>query len=111
MLKMVLEINPHRGEPYLLCPQVFCDQCGERIEGSGNMLHLAGPKGPLTGEMFHTHKQCNHIFEHLNPAPEDSMWYWRELQDLPIQLAANLGMGDTRGALLKTIKERPLINI
>ena len=87
MLKMVLEINHHRGEPDLFCPQVFCDQCGERILDHGNVLYLAGRKGPLTGEMFHVHKPCDRIFEHLHPAPDHAMWYWLELQDLPLQLS------------------------
>ncbi len=40
-------------------------------------------------------------------APNDyGRWYSLELQDLPIQLAANLGFGDTANAIILTIRKR-----
>lgn len=105
MIRMILEVNHHRGEEDLFCPQVFCDLCGERIEASGNVLYMSGRKGPLTGEMFHTHKRCNRTFENRNPPPEGARWYFLELCHLPIQLAANLGYGDTRKEIARKIVE------
>jgi hypothetical protein len=108
MIRMVLEVNHHKGEMDLLCPQVFCDQCNQRIEGFGTVLYLADRQGPVTGEMFHLHKECNRTFERLNPGAEGQSYYWMELKDLPIQLAANLGFGDTWRQIVATIRRRRL---
>lgn len=105
MIRMVLEINHHNGEPDLFCPQVFCDWCERRIAGYGNVLYLAGTGGVLTGELFYTHKHCNHFFELTNRPPEGWRWYSLELEQFPLQLAANLGMGDTKQELIATIRK------
>lgn len=111
MIRMV-GVATRRGK--LFSPQIFCDHCGDRIERSGNVLWLVQDGQPVSGEMFHTHKHCNHAFE--SAQREDflaggPMYYWLELRRLPVQLAANLELEKEpwvrRGSL--TPEERELV--
>lgn len=80
----------------LYCPIVTCDACGNRIDefADGSVLYrmpdpLSAPYLPLNeGELFFTHKRCNHAFEHYNPAN----WFWDELGPFILQLGFNTQM-------------------
>jgi ribosomal protein L24E len=104
-LRMVLETGA-KGEQDLYCPQLFCDYCGEQIEAQGNGLYQVRDGEPVTGEIFFTHKHCNHAFEHFNRPAEGARWYWVDARDLPLQLAANLGMGRNKREVCETITKR-----
>ena len=72
-------------------PQVFCDQCGARIVDAhdGNYLWLmevdATPEPRL---IYFLHKDCTHSFE----STREGVWGALDLHELPVRLAANLGM-------------------
>lgn len=78
------------------CPTFFCDMCGTVIKESGNYLHLIvvdkiEPEIHCYGELYYLHKQCTWPFERRNQV-EGATWGWGELKDLPVQIAANLGL-------------------
>jgi len=66
------------------CPVVICDQCGERIVGTGN--YEWQPDGD--GTIYFTHKQCCKIFEVQHGGRIG--WYTAEIMDLLVYLRVNL---------------------
>lgn len=89
-LRVRLLVQHHRGKPDLFCPSAYCDGCGGLIQGSGNYLYDPSTvaESESGGELFTFHKGCDRPFEHLR----GERWFWGELERLPIELAANLGL-------------------
>ncbi len=89
-IRMTLLKRSHQGEEDLFCPMVYCDACGSLIEGSGNVIYENSEDftGPRTGELFFFHKGHDRAFEKLR----GGHWMWVELQQFPLQLAANLSL-------------------
>lgn len=106
-IKIVMENNGS-------CPCVFCDHCGERIVGAedGNYEWRWQDEGQ-GAELFFTHKLCCEPFEASRGG--SSEWCAEELRDLPIRLAANLGMPidvrQTDGGLISYVLQGSLINL
>jgi hypothetical protein len=87
MLKIVLDRKRFK-------PLVFCDHCSELIEEAhqGNyhwLVDLATGEPFGDGRLWFTHKQCIRAFEQLH-AREGLLFFWSELEVLPLYLATNL---------------------
>lgn len=76
----------------LCAPQVFCDQCGLRIERAedGNYEWFIDHDGSPTQTcgVFFTHKECSHTFE----VETGRSSYSEELAALPIFLGDGLSL-------------------
>jgi len=90
MLRIVVQ---KVGERELLCPVVFCDFCGRRIENAkeGNYEYRGEDALRLKGaEVKFVHKDCCREFETAHG--ERVIWYWDELQAFLVFLGNNLSL-------------------
>jgi len=69
---MTIRIEHRPGGRY--APRVFCDVCGQPIEGAGNAEYDM-TASPAT--VYHAHKQCTHALRAAHP--EITRWGWAEL--------------------------------
>lgn len=73
-------------------PVFICDLCGKQITEEGNVEFEADQVGglPTTGEAFHLHKECDHIFTHTHPI--NGWWAWEDLSVFLRLLAQNTNL-------------------
>lgn len=73
-----------------VCPLVFCDFCGHRIDGEGNFGTGYFPDGHTIygGRPSFTHKGCCEAFEERHDS--ELLWGWDEIEWLPVYLGQNL---------------------
>jgi len=90
MLKVMVQ---KVGKRELLCPVVFCDFCGERIEYAAEGAYeykREDASRPEGAEVKFVHKKCCRMFEAAHG--ECVAWYWDELQVFPVFLGNNLAL-------------------
>jgi len=81
------------GKRELLCPVVFCDFCGKRIEDATEGTYeyrREDASSPEGAEVKFVHKDCSRQFEAAHG--KSIAWYWDELQAFPVFLGNNLAL-------------------
>lgn len=63
-------------------PKLYCDHCGHLIldPTMANAIWVGHPRAEgLRSEINYVHKECDHPFVCLNPAPGNYLWMWQNL--------------------------------
>jgi hypothetical protein len=105
-LKMIIEARHPQGEPDLLCPVLYCDVCGERLDGKrGDYIDVYAyrrPEGTQAEDDYYAGKASVPLsvmhggtcFDRFNE--KHGYTGYMPIDHLPVYLAAQLGLAKTR---------------
>jgi hypothetical protein len=88
-MPIVIRILGENGE--VVGPVVECDHCYKRIDmkAQGNYQWIPDDLEPHGGKIYFLHKACASQLPAITGARHDN---WADLRELPVRLAANLGL-------------------